>query len=201
MLTLLQWPTINGEKPFTLPYGPNHWCHPLVTMHHMNSEEISTFWEWETKRYADPAVAANPPVTRIKDVFEAFMKPRLVAKREDWDNRAEDRFFLVQTDGGRQFADWEIDRQKKKEELTETEKVAHENPEACSAACRETDGCFSWRWQNGLCGLSWTFRMGHPVKKAEQEKDRFTSGWNIEGINKFISNNRNCGKAKWPEVP
>ncbi|CAI4220117.1 unnamed protein product [Parascedosporium putredinis] len=53
------WPTINGEKPFTLPYGDSHWCHPIATMHHMSPEEISTFWEFETQFYADEAAEAS----------------------------------------------------------------------------------------------------------------------------------------------
>lgn len=44
------WPMINGEKPNTLPFGPQHWCHPVMTMHHMTPEEVSTFWQYEQQR-------------------------------------------------------------------------------------------------------------------------------------------------------
>ena len=43
-------PMFNGEKPSTLPYGPGHWCEPLLTMHHMNSEEVSMLWQYEQTR-------------------------------------------------------------------------------------------------------------------------------------------------------
>jgi hypothetical protein len=43
-------PMFNGEKPSTLPYGPGHWCEPIFTMHHMNSEEISNVWQYEQTR-------------------------------------------------------------------------------------------------------------------------------------------------------
>lgn len=43
-------PMFNGEKPNTLPFGSSHWCQPLFTMHHMNSEEISSVWQYEQTR-------------------------------------------------------------------------------------------------------------------------------------------------------
>lgn len=166
----------------------------------MNSEEIATFWEWETKRYNEPANRASPPVTRIRDVYEAFMAPRLQERRIDWDNKAEDRYYLVEDPNGRRFEDWELGR-RKKEPLTELESKAHESPDACSAACAETSGCYMWRWQDNLCGFSWHFKMGHPVKTADKEKDRFVSGWNLEHIQDFIDTHKDCNKADFPEVP
>lgn len=43
-------PMFNGEKPITLPYGPGHWCEPILTMHHVNSEEVSMIWQYEETR-------------------------------------------------------------------------------------------------------------------------------------------------------
>lgn len=43
-------PMFNGEKPVTLPFGPGHWCEPIFTAHHMNSEEISAVWQYEQTR-------------------------------------------------------------------------------------------------------------------------------------------------------
>lgn len=47
------WPMFNGEKPSTLPFGPGHWCEPILTMHHMNAEEISSVWQFEQTRKTD----------------------------------------------------------------------------------------------------------------------------------------------------
>ena len=52
------WPLFNGEKPSTLPYGPGHWCEPILTMHHMNAEEISSVWQFEQTSKND--VSAPP---------------------------------------------------------------------------------------------------------------------------------------------
>jgi hypothetical protein len=43
-------PMFNGETPTTMPFGPGRWCEPILTMHHMNSEEISAVWQYEQTR-------------------------------------------------------------------------------------------------------------------------------------------------------
>jgi hypothetical protein len=64
-------PMFNGEKPNTLPYGPGHWCEPLLTMHHMNSEEISAVWQYQqtrTKKVGGlfaPTISARFTLTRV----------------------------------------------------------------------------------------------------------------------------------------
>ncbi len=44
------WPTVNGEKPATLPFGPNEWCHPIVTMHHVTPAEMAEIDTFERQR-------------------------------------------------------------------------------------------------------------------------------------------------------
>lgn len=53
------WPLFNGEKPSTLPYGPGHWCEPILTMHHMNAEEISNVWQFEETRKTDVSASIH----------------------------------------------------------------------------------------------------------------------------------------------
>lgn len=44
-------PLLNGYKPTTFTYGPdNHWCQPVVTMHHIVPHEISAVWRYERRR-------------------------------------------------------------------------------------------------------------------------------------------------------
>ena len=52
-------PMFNGEKPNTLPYGPGHWCEPILTMHHVNSEDVSMIWQFEQTR-KDKSVRDSP---------------------------------------------------------------------------------------------------------------------------------------------
>ncbi|GAP93393.2 putative glycosyltransferase family 31 protein [Rosellinia necatrix] len=75
------WPMINGEKPTTLPYGQNHWCEPILTMHHMDSEEISTVWQFEQTRKTNG-------ILLIRDLYDSLIAPKMQRTREDWDNGA-----------------------------------------------------------------------------------------------------------------
>lgn len=44
------YPMINGETQSTLPFQADHWCEPLFTLHHMNSEQVSAAWQFEQTR-------------------------------------------------------------------------------------------------------------------------------------------------------
>jgi hypothetical protein len=46
------WPMFNGEKPLTFPFGKQHWCQPIVTMHHMTAQEVSQVYNFEQQRKA-----------------------------------------------------------------------------------------------------------------------------------------------------
>jgi hypothetical protein len=44
------WPTINGESQSTIPFDEEHWCRPLVTMHHVSPEEAIEMGQFEDRR-------------------------------------------------------------------------------------------------------------------------------------------------------
>lgn len=46
------WPMLNGEKPLTIPFSSTHWCQPVITMHHLNAQEVSQVWNFEQGRKA-----------------------------------------------------------------------------------------------------------------------------------------------------
>ncbi|KAH8817410.1 hypothetical protein F5884DRAFT_874438 [Xylogone sp. PMI_703] len=73
-------PMTNGDKPRGIPYGEFQWCQPIVTMHHMNIEEMNDMWQMEQRR-ADPAA----PLL-IEELYYAFVDPYIEASRDDWDN-------------------------------------------------------------------------------------------------------------------
>jgi len=51
-----KWPSIQGESPPTLPFGPGpgsngeYWCQPLITMHHVTPDDVARVWEIEVQR-------------------------------------------------------------------------------------------------------------------------------------------------------
>ncbi len=44
------WPTINGETPSTIPFADDHWCQPLVTLHHIAAADAENLTDFEQKR-------------------------------------------------------------------------------------------------------------------------------------------------------
>lgn len=188
------WPSINGEKPFTLPFNADGWCHPAVTMHHMTSEEISIFWEFERRFYA----IQEPSVSRIlllKDIYKEFLEPRLRAKREDWDNLSEDRYYLDPT--VKDYAAWQLDRVWA-HDMSGTEKEAHKSFDHCAKMCDEVNECFQFRFQDGICAYQRGFLLGKPRQKEEDQNQRWLSGWPVSKIKAWVKNHETCEEPLWP---
>ncbi|TGJ81491.1 hypothetical protein E0Z10_g7273 [Xylaria hypoxylon] len=206
------WPMINGEKPTTLPYGQNHWCEPILTMHHMNSEEISTVWQFEQTRKTDR-------VLMIKDLYDSLIAPKMRKTRENWDNGSDDVCYINPDPGAQERADGQArDRQRKEDEMSEIEKTAWKSPENCAKVC-ETEisaedsdnkekklqrNCFQYRWHDEVCCTSKSFKFGEPKPKPAglDLKAKWTSGWYMEGIKDWIDAMGECTKPAWkiPEL-
>ncbi|KAI0012692.1 glycosyltransferase family 31 protein [Xylariaceae sp. FL0662B] len=127
------WPMINGEKPSTLPYGPGHWCEPILTMHHMNAEEISSVWQFEQTRKTDRTLL-------IRDIYDGLIKPKMQVSRENWDNLSDDVCYLNPDPEAQERADEQSrTRQKKENEMNEVEKEAWRSWENCAKVCASED--------------------------------------------------------------
>ncbi|KJZ80209.1 hypothetical protein HIM_00059 [Hirsutella minnesotensis 3608] len=178
------WPTINGEKPYTIPYSPKEWCQPIATMHHVSAEEVSDIYAFEKERGFDKAM-------RIKDLYHRFVKERMVARRDNWDNLSEKVYYLDPS--SYPYADWELSRAKT-EDLSDLEKRAHKSFEDCRRACYSLDQCFQFRFHHGICSVSYNFKLGYPTKieKEEDEHWSYQSGWNLEKIERWIEEHDKC---------
>lgn len=44
------WPWINGETPWSTMYGPNYWCKPVITFHHIQPRQRTLIWDFERNR-------------------------------------------------------------------------------------------------------------------------------------------------------
>lgn len=142
-------PMFNGEKPNTLPYGPGHWCEPLLTMHHVNAEEVSSIWQYQQTRTSQvrqniPPLSlslfkhtkASQDIMQIKDIYHAFMSPHLVSLRPEWDNGSDDVCYIASDGESQDKADDKArDRQKPEHEKSFAEKKAHVSPAACAKVC------------------------------------------------------------------
>lgn len=40
------WPLFNGETPATVPFGMEHWCEPVISLHHISEENLDALWHW-----------------------------------------------------------------------------------------------------------------------------------------------------------
>ncbi|KAI1273451.1 hypothetical protein F5Y07DRAFT_253496 [Xylaria sp. FL0933] len=206
------WPMINGEKPTTLPYGRNHWCEPILTMHHMNAEEISTVWQFEQTRKTDR-------ILLIKDLYDSLIAPKMQQTRENWDNGSDDVCYINPDPDAQERADGHArDRQRKEDEMSEIEKEAWKSPENCAKVCEseisEEDSdnkekrlsreCFQYLWHDEVCCTSKSFKLGEPKSKLQdgESKEKWTSGWYLEGIQDWIDAMGECTKPAWkiPEL-
>ncbi|EHK27156.1 glycosyltransferase family 31 protein [Trichoderma virens Gv29-8] len=184
-------PMFNGEKPNTLPYGPGHWCEPLFTMHHVNSEEISSVWQYEQTRTKQ--VGTPYDFMQIREMYYAFFAPKMVSFRKDWDNLSDDTCYIAPDEESQKKAtQQQRDRQVKEGDKNVVQKYAHNSPAACAKVCEAADRkCFQWRFQKNVCCTAKSFKLGKP-KKEKNDGDKWTSGWFVRGINDWIETKGEC---------
>lgn len=171
-----------------MPYGPSQWCHPIATMHHIGSEEVSSFDAFEQERnYTSPM--------RIKDLYHRFVSDKLEPHRTDWDNMSNSVIYLDASEG-HHHEDWQVDRAKK-EDLSEIEEKAHLSFDDCRRACLADWDCFQYSHHDGVCTLEHSFIYGHP-RTGTQDGEVWMSGWDVEKIRTWVAANEECGDVVWP---
>ncbi|KAL6864125.1 glycosyltransferase family 31 protein [Trichoderma novae-zelandiae] len=187
------WPTINGEKPFTIPYSEEEWCQPITTMHHVGSEELSRLYAFERERnFAFPM--------RIKDLYHQFVAPQLVPIRPDWDNMSDDVFYLDMSSSSDLLDEEQLSRVKT-EELSGLEMMAHLSFDSCRAACQADDECLQYRFHDGICGFGRRIIHGQPKSKEDHILQRWMSGWDVDKIEAWVQEHNSCDEnIDWPLV-
>lgn len=165
-------------------------------MHHMNSEEISSFWDLERRHYQK----SQKPLL-YSEVFAQLVRPQLRDRRDDWDNHSDDWYYIDLERKDHKWEKWRVDKSPKPEDRSEAESVAHRGPDECRAACDERPECFQWSWSDESCAMKRTFRMGKPVRRGDDDKKRVFSGWNLGRIEKWTSGNAPCDdRVGWPAL-
>ncbi|MCJ1234400.1 hypothetical protein MMC14_002361 [Varicellaria rhodocarpa] len=176
------WPILNGEKPLTLPFGRNHWCQPVVSMHHLTAQEVSQVWNFEQERRAK---GITKPLLFL-DIFNHFVKPSLLPLREDWNNLSFDIEYTPppadQPDKSYAGQKW-ID-------LSPVQRSSPDSPDNCKKACEADDNCYQWMHHDRECDIGHSVKLGGS-KNAEGGK-KWVSGWMFERIGKFRVDAGNC---------
>ncbi|KAL7934835.1 glycosyltransferase family 31 protein [Trichoderma chlorosporum] len=185
------WPTINGEKPFTIPYSEAEWCQPIATMHHVGSEELSNLYAFERERnFTFPM--------RIKDLYHRFVAPQLAPVRPDWDNMSDDVLYL--NTSSTMCDDDQLSKAKTKH-LSHLEAMAHLSFDNCRAACHADKKCLQYRFHQGICGFRRSIILGSPKPKDDDELNMWMSGWDIDKIQAWVRKHKSCSrKIDWPLV-
>lgn len=158
-------------------------------MHHAAAQDISDIYAFERER------KFSAPL-RIKDLYHQFVRPEMTDTRPDWDNMAEDIFFLNTT--AAKYEEWELDRAKK-DGLTDLELMAHRSFADCKRVCQAQNKCLQFRFRKGICSLSHKFRHGNPVKREKDDFYRSTSGWDMTKIKAWVEEHDKCEEPfDWP---
>jgi hypothetical protein len=189
------WPHLNNERVVTLPFGERHWCQPLMTLHHMNSEEISQFWEFEMDLYKNSTTFMDRPLL-MRDVYNAYYRDKMVATRDDWDNQSDDRYYI---DPSREeHVKAYSGRTQQPEQMNQEEKDAFRSFDHCRTMCENLKDCYQYRFRDGVCGISWAFKYGLP--KPSENGHAYKSGWAMKRISEFIASKGQCETIEWPTI-
>ncbi|KAF2758134.1 hypothetical protein EJ05DRAFT_378676 [Pseudovirgaria hyperparasitica] len=157
------FPMIQGETPYTLDFTENHWCHPVVTYHHMPPNWIRRVWEFEQAWITSPHLANQTIYHR--HMFDAFILPEIQSERLDWDNMSND----VQTP----FHPPTIDH--------------------CRKLCEMNRKCMQWHFAPGSCRTNHVVRLGQAISPdffPEQSLDTIglsSPGPNLEDVESSLS--------------
>ncbi|ROT41193.1 hypothetical protein SODALDRAFT_322382 [Sodiomyces alkalinus F11] len=150
-------PMFNGEKPATFPYGHTHWCDPVLSMHHMEPEDISALWQYEQTRLDNSTIL-------MKDLYYAFIANKMINYRAHWDNLSDDVCYIDPDPAIFNHLDDKMKRrQKKRSDLNRIEKEAHKSVAHCAKVCEyeglpvdpvenEAENPDIWTQQHGLHG-------------------------------------------------
>ncbi|KAB2576531.1 hypothetical protein DBV05_g4800 [Lasiodiplodia theobromae] len=194
------FPILQGETPYKLDYTEFHWCHPVVTWHHMSPGWVEKMWEFEQEflrrvesnhggdwmrgRHQEGVEEAQRKewdmVMRHYHVFEEFVAPYVrVSEKANWNNFSPDILQPAMV----------------KELGQETGK------EGCKKACEKLERCIQWSWVkdrgDGVCRTAEVMRRGEVPDETDWNGVEMTSGWIVERVDEFMRRMEGCRKGNW----
>ena len=78
--------------------------------------------------------------------------------------------------------------------MSALEKDAYKSFEDCGKACVEQDRCFQYTFRDGVCGFSYSYRLGY--RRKPEDGKNFKSGFAVEKIKKYVEANT-CEEVEW----
>jgi len=175
------WPMFNGETPRTVPFGREHWCEPVLTLHHLQGEELNDVAQWASEWRRGLETPEKPML--FEDLI-GYIEPHIAAERLDWDNGAEDAVF------------YGPDHPQYNPRVSGLEKIAWKGADACKSACQANRSCLQFKFHKSVCSFGYGVRLGNKARPDEEGEDRFYSGWMVERIRDWKAGNK-CSKPHW----
>ena len=179
-----------------MPFGPTHWCEPLATMHHVDSEEMAIFWDFESRHYQKVETRRPLRPILLRDMYLEYFVPLMTDSLDNWDNLAADKVYDNRTEPEKGWNPLAKGRDR------EWETQAFASAAQCRTACEKTKECFQYTFHHdGRCGLGKAFRIGYPLNPNEGDQaKRQTSGWLTGRIKAWADAQGACDKVLWPKV-
>ncbi|KAL3417766.1 hypothetical protein PVAG01_10776 [Phlyctema vagabunda] len=168
------WPTMSGEAPATMPFGPGtpeYWCRPALTMHHLSPSDMSDLSSFEMQRLAS---GIQSPLSHA-EIFKEFLLDEIQSSRDDWDNLAADPGEFGKTGG------------------ILSEMASFED---CARTCEANLNCFQYSHNGNRCHVGMSVRLGY--KKQANEDGMWRSGWNKTRLGEWILKQPLCEQIKFP---
>lgn len=151
-----------GSTTRDVAVGPNGWCLPLISWHHLNPSEIDLLYDYEQ------TIPMSKSHVTFADIYRDFIMPYVVDERSDWNA-------IMQHTEGR----WE-----EKTSRVFTGDNAASSKEACKQACVEEEKCLLWVFEWGRCQLELgvLYRGAAINSKKKGFWKSVTSGWMVDRI-------------------
>ncbi|KAF2802687.1 uncharacterized protein BDZ99DRAFT_454356 [Mytilinidion resinicola] len=182
------FPLLQGESVASLDWTERHWCAPVVSWHHMDSNDIDVVWNFQQSWVRDHGW--QTPYL-VRHAFASFVSPRLSADHNAWDNLSQDTRIKKPADNAaiEDTVNWNG--------LSEAEKNATISFDNCRKQCEAKEQCLQYKYRKGEneCVFGNVVRLGRAVS-GEGEKDT-RSGWVVDRVNKMVKKWEPCAEPSW----
>lgn len=163
------YPTFSGEEPQWTWISKDNWCTPLLSLHHISSETMSSLWHWER---CGLSTELERPIT-FAAILAWGLSPSEVdgsLRKSRWDNGAD----VQQAE----------------------DSPAHESSTACFQWCESDHRCLQASYAKGICRTAERVRTGQAV---EEEFESFWDATKLQqlGWHSEAATLGSCSDIKW----
>ncbi|KAK2617019.1 hypothetical protein QQS21_000110 [Conoideocrella luteorostrata] len=164
------YPSFTPYLLTTLPFDDDHWCHPLLTMHKVDTKDMVALWKWEFehRKHGQPII--------YSDLWYFYHPGRGPSTRNNWNNNARNSF--------------EPPAEPRADSFEECQKLCS-NDEKCLQ--------WLWKGRDRkTCHLMHSIHYGSPQNAHEEEGKwiDYKSGWDTVRIDEWRAG-RGCEVVNW----